>query len=226
MPQEQEDQEREQTVLNKSHLCDKLYVKGKTMNIGIIGSGNLGSGLGSLWAKKGHKIIFSYSRNLDKLNALAADNPGAKTGTPAEAVKNSEVIILSVKWENIHDALKAAGPMNGKILIDCTNPVSPDMSSLSIGHTTSGAEEVAKMVTGARVVQAFNTLCADVYHSDSRLFGSRRPTMFYCGDEPQAKSVVFDLINELGLEPVAMLMLQIGYLQGSGTNIAISLIRR
>lgn len=210
------------------------------MNIGIIGSGNMGSGLGSLWAKKGHKIIFSYSRNLDKLNALAAANPGAKSGTPAEAVKNSEVILLSVKWENVEDALKASGPMNGKILIDCTNPVSPDMNSLLIGHTTSGAEEIAKIATGARVVMSFNTLCADVYHTDSRLFGSRRPTMFYCGDDPQAKSVVFNLINELGLDPVdagplnsaryleplAMLMIQLGYVQGEGTNIAISLMRR
>jgi len=210
------------------------------MDIGIIGSGNMGSGLGSLWAKKGHQIIFSYSRDIDKLNVLAAANPGAKTGTPAEAVKNSEAILLSVRWENVEDALKAAGSMDGKILIDCTNPISADMTKLLIGHTTSGAEEIAKMAPGAKVVQSFNTLCADVYHSDSRLFGSRRPTMFYCGDNPQAKGVVFNLINELGLEPVdagllnsaryleplAMLMLQIGYVQGSGTNMAISLMRR
>ena len=210
------------------------------MNIGIIGSGNMGSGLGSLWAKKGHNIIFSYSRNIDKLNALAESNPGARTGTPAEAVKNSEVILLAVRWESVHDAIKAAGTMDGKVLIDCTNPVSADMSTLSIGQTTSGAEEIAKMVTGAKVVKAFNTLCSDVYHSDSRLFGSRRPTMFFCGDDPQAKAIVFNLINELGLdpfdsgplknarylEPLGMLMFQIGYVQGSGTNIAISLMRR
>ena len=210
------------------------------MNIGIIGSGKMGSGLGSLWAKKGHKVTFSYSRNLDKLNTLAAVNPGAKSGTPAEAVQNSDVILLSVRWENIEDALKAAGPMNGKILIDCTTPVSHEMNELSVGLTTSGAEEISKIVPGAKVVKAFNTLCADVYHSDSRLFGSRRPTMFYCGDDPQSKSVVFNLINELSLgpvdtgslisarylEPLAMLMFQLSYVQGSGTNLAINLMRR
>ena len=210
------------------------------MNIGIIGSGNMGSGLGRIWAKKGHQVIFSYSRSKDKLENLARAVPNARAGTPAEAVASSEIILISVRWADIKDALKAAGPMEGKIVIDCTNPLKEDLSGLAIGHTTSAAEEIARMVPGARVVKAFNTVFAEVYHSNSRLYGSRRPTMFYCGDDSGAKSVVSKLISDVGfepmdsgplksaryLEPLAMLMIQLGYAQGMGTNIAMSLIRR
>ncbi len=210
------------------------------MNIAVIGPGKMGSGLGRIWAEKGHHITFSYSRSKDKLDALAASVPNAKTGTPAEAAAGSEVILLSVGWAAAKDALAAAGTMTGKIIIDCTNPLNREASDLIIGHTTSAAEEIARLVPGARVVKAFNTAFAELYHSGSRLFGSRRPTMFYCGDDGEAKTVVSKLILEVGfspvdagplrsaryLEPLAMLMIQLGYGQGMGTDIALSLIYR
>lgn len=210
------------------------------MNIGIIGSGNVGSGLGKLWVKKGHKVVFSFSRDPEKLKALAGADQNASAGSPAEAVQQSEVILLSVRWETVEEALKAAGPLRGKILIDCTNPLNPDLKGLAVGHTTSAAEEIARMAPGAMVVKAFNTVFAEIYHSDSRLFGSRMPTMFYCGDDGDAKTTVVKLIREIGfepmdagplksaryLEPLAMLMIQLGYGQGMGTNITLNLIRR
>jgi len=210
------------------------------MNIGIIGSGNIGSGLGKIWAQKGHKVMFSFSQNQEKLKALAVADQNSSAGSPAEAVQHSEVLLLSVRWETVVEALKAAGPLQEKILIDCTNPLKPDLSDLALGHTTSAAEEIAKMAPGAKVVKAFNSVFADIYHSESRLFGSRMPTMFYCGDDDGAKPTVVRLIRETGfepidagplksaryLEPLAMLMIQLGYGQGMGTNIALSLIRR
>ena len=210
------------------------------MNIGIIGPGKMGSGLGRIWAEKGHRIIFSFSRSHDKLNTLARSVKNGRAGTPAEAAEASEVILLSVGWAVVKDALQSAGTMQGKILIDCTNPLNADASDLVIGHTTSGAEEIARLVPGAKVVKAFNTAFAEVYYSGSRLFGSRMPTMFYCGDDDGAKTTVARLIRETGfepidagplrsaryLEPLAMLMIQLGYGQGMGTNIALSLIRR
>ncbi len=210
------------------------------MNIGIIGSGNMGSGLGKLWAEKGHKVIFSYSRDPKKLEALARSVPNASAGTPADAVRNSEAILLAVRWESVEDAIKAAGQMDGKILIDCTNPLKPDLSDLELGLTTSAAEEIARLATGAKVVKAFNTVFAETYHSDSRLFGSRRPTMFFCGDDSGAKATLSRLIYEIGfapvdagplrsaryLEPLAVLMIKLGYVQGMGTNIALNFIRR
>ena len=210
------------------------------MNIGIIGSGNVGTGLGKLWVQKSHKVIFSFSRNQEKLKTLAVTGQNSSSGSPAEAVQHSEVLLLSVRWANVVEALKASGPLKEKILIDCTNPLKPDFSELAIGHDTSAAEEIAKMAPGAKVVKAFNSVFADIYNSESRLFGSRMPTMFYCGDDDGAKSTVAKLIRETGfepidagplksaryLEPLAMLMIQLGYGQGMGTNIALNLIRR
>jgi len=210
------------------------------MNIGIIGSGDVGSGLGKLWANKGHRIVFSFSRNMEKLKALADSVANASSGSPAEAVRQSEVILLSVRWGNLKEALDAAGPLQGKIVIDCINPLPPDLKGLAVGHTTSAAEEIARMAPGAMVVKAFNTVFAEIYHSESRLFGSRMPTMFYCGDDGDAKTTVVKLIKEIGfepmdagplksaryLEPLAMLMIQLGYGQGMGTNITLNLIRR
>lgn len=210
------------------------------MNIGVIGSGNIGSGLGKLWAEKGHRVIFSFSRNQDKLKALAGTHQNARSALPAEAVQQSEIILLSVRWETIGEAVKAAGSLKGKIVIDCTNPLNHDLSGLAVGLTSSAAEEIVKMAPGARVVKAFNTVFASVYHSESRLFGSRLTTMFYCGDDGDAKTVVAQLIRETGfepvdagllrssryLEPLAMLLIQLGYGQGMGTNIALDLIRR
>jgi len=210
------------------------------MNIGIIGSGNVGSGLGKIWVQKGHKVIFSFSRNQEKLKALSVTDQNSSAGSPAEAVQHSEVLLLSVRWETVVEALKAAGPLQEKILIDCTNPLKPDLSELALSHTTSAAEEIAKMAPGAKVVKAFNSVFADIYHSESRLFGSRMPTMFYCGDDDGAKKTVARLIRETGfepidagplksaryLEPLAMLMIQLGYGQGMGTNITLNLIRR
>jgi predicted dinucleotide-binding enzyme len=210
------------------------------MNIGIIGSGNIGSGLGKIWAQKEHQVLFSFSRDAAKLKALAASVPNASAATPREAVEQSEVILFSVRWSDVGEALQAAGPLEGKILIDCTNPLGTDAGGLIVGRTTSAAEEIAKLAPTAKVVKAFNTVFAEVYHSSSRLFGSRRATMFYCGDDDNAKKMVAKLIADVSfepvdagelkvsryLEPMAMLMIQLGYGRGMGTNIALNLIRR
>lgn len=209
------------------------------MKIGVIGSGNMGCGLGKIWAKKGHEVIFSYSRSQEKLNSLAASLPNAKAGTPAEAAQ-ADVILLSVLWSDLPDALKQAGPLNNKIVIDCTNPLKPDLSGLELGYTSSAAEEIVRMAPGAKVVKAFNTAFAQVYEEKSRLFGSRRASMFYCGDDAGAKSVAAKLITDVGfdpvdcgpltaarlLEPVAMLVITLGYGMKMGTNMALDLIRR
>jgi predicted dinucleotide-binding enzyme len=210
------------------------------VNIGIIGSGNIGGGLGRIWASKGHSVIFSYARTAEKLNGLASSVPHAKAGPPAEAASQSDIILLSVRWADVPDALRQAGDLRGKIVIDCTNPLKPDLSGLVLGCTTSAAEEIAKMAPGARIVKAFNTAFAQVYQEDNRLFGSRRAAMFYCGDEAEAKAIAAKLINDVGfepvdsgplasaryLEPLAMLMITLGFGVGMGTNIAFDLIRR
>jgi predicted dinucleotide-binding enzyme len=209
------------------------------MNIAVVGSGKMGSGLGGIWAKKGHHVTFSYSRNPEKLQGLARAHAGAEAATPAKAVQHSEVVLLSVRWSSIDDALRACGPLDGKIVIDCMNPITPNLE-LAVGLTSSAAEEIAKRAPGARVVKAFNTAFAELYHSGSRLFGSRMITMFYCGDDDEAKKIAAKLVTETGfspidcgplrcaryLEPVAMLMIQLGRGMGLGTNTALTLERR
>ena len=210
------------------------------MKIGVFGSGNVGSALGKIWAKNGHEIMLS-SRHPEKLKGLMESiGKNACFGLPAEAARYGEVVVLSVPWTQAADALKSAGPLKGKVLIDCTNPLKPDMSGLAVGYTTSAAEEVAKMVPGAKVVKAFNTTFAAVMHSPSRMFGSQRATGFYCGDDDSAKAVVSGLIRETGLEPLdvgplmcaryleplAMLAMQIAFGQGLGTEMALGLLRR
>lgn len=210
------------------------------MNIGIIGSGRMGSGLGRIWAGRGHKVFFS-ARDIQKAAGVArAIGGNTAGGTVAEAVGSSEAILLATPWSSALEAVRAAGPLSGKILIDCTNPLQDDLSGLTIGHTTSAAEEIAKAAVGAKVIKAFNTVFADIYHAESRLFGSRMATMLYCSDDEHAKTVVKRLIVETGfepvdagpltsaryLEPLAMLMISLGYKMKMGTHIALSLMRR
>jgi len=217
-----------------------MIVAGGFMNIAVIGSGNIGSGLGKIWANKGHNIIFSFSRNMERLRELAKSAPNSSAASPQEAAQQSEVVLLSPRWANVKEAINAAGPLKGKVVIDCTNPLNPDLSDLEIGHTTSAAEEIAKLAKGAKVVKAFNTVFADVYHSGSLRSGTRMITMFYCGDDAEAKSIVERLIRDIGfepidagplkvaryLEPLAMLMIHLGYAENMGTNITLSLLRR
>ena len=209
------------------------------MNIGIIGSGNVGGTLGKAWAKRGHRILFSYSRDHKKLESLATSaGPNTRAGTPTEAVQFGEVILFAPPWPSVDHALKAAGSMVGKILIDCTNPLKQDLSGLEIGHTTSAAEEIAKKTPGVRVVKAFNMTGAD--NMAKPHFGAAQATMFICGDDAAAKTAVARLTEELGfeavdagplqaarlLEPLAMLWIHLAYVQEMGSGIGFKLLQR
>ena len=209
------------------------------MNIGIVGSGNVGSTLGKAWAKRGHKIVFSYSRDPKKLETLATSaGPNTRAGSPAEAAQFGEVILFAPPWSSVDHALKAAGSLAGKILIDCTNPLKRDLSGLEIEHSTSAAEEIAKKAPGARVVKAFNMTGAE--NMAKPHFGAEQATMFICGDDAAAKTAVARLAEELGfeavdagplqaarlLEPLAMLWIHLAYAQKMGSGIGFKLLRR
>jgi 8-hydroxy-5-deazaflavin:NADPH oxidoreductase len=172
------------------------------MNIGIIGAGNMGSGLGKLWAQNGHQLMFSYSRDTTKLEKIAQEiGTNASVGTPAEALQFADVVLLSVPYGAVQDALKAAGSLDGKILFSIVNALLPDMSGMAVGTTTSAAEEIAKLAIGARVVEALPVF-AEVLNSSSRRFGEQLATVFYTGDDEAAKQVVADLLREIDVEPV------------------------
>jgi 8-hydroxy-5-deazaflavin:NADPH oxidoreductase len=209
------------------------------MNIGIIGAGNMGSGLGQLWAKQGHKLMFSYSRDTSKLEKIAQLIGGnASVGTPTEAVQFAEIVVLSVPYGAVEDALKAAGSLEGKILFSIVNALLPDMSGMAVGTTTSAAEEIAKLAPGARMVEALPVF-AEVLNSSSRRFDDQQATVFYTGDDESAKQVVADLLREIDVEPIdagalknsryvepaMMLLIQLAYAQKLG-QVGFKLLQR
>src|SRR5262245_23088418 len=128
------------------------------MRIAIIGAGNVGGTLGAAWAKRGHDVFFGVRDPADaKLKELLGRvGAKARAARVGDAVAPAEVVALTVPWPAAQDALRAAGDLVGKILLDCTNPLTPDLSGLTVGHTTSGAEQVAAWAAGARVVKIFN----------------------------------------------------------------------
>ena len=174
------------------------------MRIGILGSGLMGGKLGTIFARAGHEVVFSYSRSNAKLEKLARDAGWkARAGTPSDAAKDADALLLAVHWSRVDDVLKETGDLSGKVIVTCSLPMEEDDSGLAIGHTSSGAEELARRVPEARVVSAFNTLPSEVFFSvfegDA---GERRPSVAYCSDDARAKKVAAQLITDAGFDPV------------------------
>jgi len=174
------------------------------MRIGILGAGLMGAKLGTLFARAGHEVVFSYSTSQDKLERLAREAGGkAKAGTPAEAATDADALLLAVHWLRFDDVLNQAGDLSGKLVITCSLPMNEENTELVIGRTASAAEALATKLPAARVVSAFNTVPSEVlfgvYGSKS---GARRPSLVYCGDDLQAKEVAARLIRDVGFEPL------------------------
>jgi 8-hydroxy-5-deazaflavin:NADPH oxidoreductase len=174
------------------------------MRVGILGSGLMGSKLGTLFARAGHEVVFSYARSERKLQALARDaGANARAGTPADAAQGAGAVLLAVHWSRVDDVLSQAGDLSGKVVVTCTLPMNDDNTGLVVGVTSSGAEELAKRARGAQVVCAFNTIPSEVLF---KVFEARssapRPSLVYCGDDARGKKVAATLIREVGFEPV------------------------
>lgn len=174
------------------------------MRIGILGSGLMGAKLGTIWARAGHDVVFSYARSEKKLEKLAKDAGGrARAGTPAEAVKDADALLLAVHWLRMDDVFSQAGDLGGKTVISCSLPMNADDTELVIAHTSSGAEELAKRLPASRIVSAFGTVPSEALFA---VFESRRkknrPTLLYCGDEKKSKDVTATLISDTGFEPL------------------------
>ena len=127
------------------------------MRVGILGSGLMGGKLGTIFARAGHEVVFSYSRSEKKLAALAREaGAKARAGTPSEAARDAEAILLGVHWSRMDDVLSQAGDLSGKVIVTCSLPMNDGNTGLVVGLTSSGAEELAKKARGAQVVCAFN----------------------------------------------------------------------
>jgi 8-hydroxy-5-deazaflavin:NADPH oxidoreductase len=173
------------------------------MRVGILGSGLMGGKLGTLFARAGHEVVFSYARSTEKLQRLAKDAKGkARAGTLREAAQDADAVLLAVHWSRIDDVLHQVDNLSGMVTLTCSLPMDADNTDLVIAHTMSGAEALAKKAPNAKVVCAFNTVPSEV------LFGvyatrrrANRPSLVYCGDDAGSKAVAAELIRDVGFEP-------------------------
>ena len=210
------------------------------MKIGIIGSGNMGTGLARRITLAGHDVIMT-AKDIAKAEKTARQiGPRVKVAPLAEVAKGVDVLIAATPAGEQVKALKSCGDLTGKIVIDIANPLKPDMSGLSVGFTTSFAEELAKAFPGAKIVKAFNTVFAQVLNEGPDFGNGLRASAFYCGNDEGARKTVHQLIESMGfdaidagplanaryLEPMGMLNIWFGYMAKRGTGIALSLVNR
>lgn len=175
------------------------------MNIAVIGAGNMGAAIGRHWAHAGHQITFSFSRDPQALKALAASVPNGRSGSVEEAVAAAEAVLLAVPYPALKDALQSPAQFQGKLVISCVSGLMPDFTGNTIGIATqrqiSVAEEIAGLLPGAHVFEAFNTTFAEVIAAPERN-QNQVLSLFFCGDEPSARVIVAQLIADCGYRPI------------------------
>ncbi|MFI8348068.1 NADPH-dependent F420 reductase [Streptomyces sp. NPDC085596] len=169
-------------------------------SISIVGLGNMASALAAR-ALAGGNTVEIIGRDPAKAEEAAAKLPGATVGT-AGAAPTGDIVILAVPYSGAAAVVSEYGDaLHGKVIVDITNPVSPDLKGFDTPDGSSGAQEIAKAATaGAHVVKAFNTLFSHVLTADSTK--GRALDVFIAGDDAQAKARVSEFIESLGLRPL------------------------
>lgn len=208
------------------------------MKVGIIGAGDVGGTLGMRWRQKGHEIMFGIrnrqSRNVQKLIEL---DKNLEFGEIRETVAFGDVIVFAVPWTSVEETILIAGNLTDKILIDPTNPLTPDLKGLAL-ENTSAAETMSNLAKSTKVVKAFNMIGAKTLNN--LIYDSQRADLFICGDDSHAKQIVRELAIDIGfdvidvgplvnarlLESLALLWIELAFRQKLGPNIAFKLLRR
>jgi predicted dinucleotide-binding enzyme len=206
------------------------------LQIGILGSGLMGGKLGTIFARAGHDVVFSYARSQKKLARLARDaGKNARAGAPRDAAQGADAILLAVHWSRLNDVFSQAGDLSGKVVVSCSLPMNADDTKLVVAYTSSGAEELAKRLPKARIVSAFNTVPSEVLFGVFEARGKpTRPSLVYCGDDADANRVAGGLIRDVGFDPVdagplriarytepfALLVAQLAYEGDGGPEVA------
>ena len=196
------------------------------MKLAILGTGTIGRALAALFARGGHEVRIG-SRDPRRAQSAAAATRARQGGTYADASLNADMLFYCSLFGHARAVLEAAGDLRGRILVDVSNPETETGHDLAIGHSTSGAEEIAAIASGTRVLKAFNYLYAELLKDDEALH-RLNPTIFVAGDDDKAKDLFSSLARSCGLdavdcgplrnarylEPVAMLMVQLVRTQG------------
>jgi len=208
------------------------------MSIAIIGAGNVGMALSRAFTQSGETVVLGVPEPAKYAGEVAALGGQASVTTTAEAIAASDVVILAVPYAALPAIALGVPDWQGKILVDATNPLAPGLTGLSVGTTTSGAEELAKLLKGARVVKAFNTTGAENMADTAYPLGA--PFMPVCGDDAQARQRVMALATLIGfdavdlgplsaaryIEPFAMTWIHLAIKQGYGRKFAFGVLRR
>ena len=190
------------------------------VKIGIIGSGNVGSALGVVWAKAGNEVMFS-SRHLDNDKKLAAaTGANARAGTPQEAASFGQVLLFAVPYNAFPELIKSLGnSFKGKVVINASNPFPQRDGEIANQARGIGAGLFdAQLLPGAHVVRAFNAVGAARMasaHEDPGKIG-----MPIAGDDKKAIEVASRLVREAGFEPVLVGGLDMGKYLMPGTPLA------
>lgn len=175
----------------------------RSMRIGIIGAGNIGGAIGTLWAKAGHEVLFA-SRNPDQLKELVATaGPKTRAGTPKEAAEFGPVVFLAVPYGAIPQIGQDFGSiLKGKIVIDCSNP-SPrrDGPMAEEARLKGSGVATAAYIPGARVTRAFGTINFKVALDNAHRAGDKIAIPI-AGDDAEAVKVTSDLVIDAGFDPV------------------------
>ena len=208
------------------------------MTISIIGAGNVGTALAQALTRRGQPVTLGVPDPAKYRDAIAALGPSAHLTTAAEAIAAGDIVILAVPYTAALALASSVADWQGKVLVDATNPIAPGLAGLSVGTTTSGAEQIAARAAGARLIKAFNTTGAENM-ADSR-YAAGQPVMPVAGDDAQARQQVMALATLIGfdaidmgplqtaryLEPMAMVWIHLAIKQGHGRHFAFARLRR
>ena len=172
------------------------------MQIAIIGAGNVGSALAKSWARSGHKLLLGVRETSDPKVQSLCRQTGALAQSARDAAQAASVVVLALPWSAAAEAVRALGPLVGKIVIDCMNPLALRQGVLALerGFSNSAGETVAGWLPQARVVKTLNQVGADVMADTSGF--AVAPAMFMAGDDADAKATVAGLLRDLGFEPL------------------------
>jgi predicted dinucleotide-binding enzyme len=180
-----------------------------TMSIGIIGAGNIGLAVAKTLSRAGIAATIANSRGPESLKeSVAALGPIIKPGTREQAA-GADIVLIAVNWSTLPAAVAGLPAWGGRIVIDANNPIEAPLFKPAELHGRISSEVVADLVTGARVVKAFNHLRAEILASDPRADGGRR-VLFYSGDDSAAKAEVGALIDRLGFAGIDLGPLAVG----------------
>jgi len=210
------------------------------VKIAVIGTGSVGGTLGRRWSETGHDVEFgSRDPHSEKVLHLLRESNGKLRATDIRsAMESAEIILLAIPWQEVGKTLEAAEDLHGKIIIDCTNPINAQFDGLDLGFSESAGEKIAELAPGARVVKAFNTISSATMADPN--YADHSATVFYCGEDDEAKKIVLKLCDDLGLEavdagplknsrylePLAWLYIQLAMKHGWGSNCAFKILQR